>query len=74
MPSASRCSWARPPAKLLVTEERERARIGHAVKATGKVLSVHAEDEALIGKEPEEDIRDHMRNRPFQAEVAAIQR
>lgn len=58
--------------KLLVAEERDRARIGHAVKATGKVLSVHAEEEALIGKEREQDIRDHLRNRPYQAEVAAI--
>lgn len=60
--------------KLLVAEERDRARIGQAVKATGKVLSVHAEEEALIGKEREQDIRDHLRNRPFQAEVAAIDR
>ncbi len=58
--------------KLLVTEERDMLRIGQAVKASGKVLSVHAEEEGLIGKGPEHDLTDHMRNRPFQAEVAAI--
>ena len=39
--------------KLLVTEESDMLRIGKAVNATGKVLSVHAEDEALIGTEAE---------------------
>jgi dihydroorotase len=58
--------------KLLVTEEKDMARIARAVKATGKVLSVHAEDEALIGKAPENGPADHLRNRPFQAEVSAI--
>jgi len=58
--------------KLLVTEEKDMLRIGQAVKATGKVLSVHAEDEALIGKQAENDLSDHLRNRPYQAEVSAI--
>lgn len=58
--------------KLLVTDEREMLRIGQAVKATGKVLSVHAEDESLIQKVQEHGLMDHVRNRPYQAEVSAI--
>ncbi len=57
---------------LLVTEDADMKRIGREVKATGKVLSVHAEDESLIGNELERDIHDHMRNRPAEAEVSAI--
>ncbi len=58
--------------KLLVTEEKDMLRVGQAAKASGKVLSVHAEDEGLIGKASEHDLADHMRNRPYQAEVSAI--
>lgn len=58
--------------KLLVTEGRDLVSIDRAVRSTGKVLSVHAEDEALLGEEREKDLRDHLRNRPYQAEVAAI--
>jgi dihydroorotase len=60
--------------KLLVTEDRDLIKIGQAVKRSGKVLSVHAENDALIGREPEGDLQDHLRNRPYQAEVAAIGR
>lgn len=60
--------------KLLVTEERDMLRIGRAVSGTGKVLSVHAEDEALIGTEVEHDLHDHLRNRPAKAEVSAIRK
>lgn len=60
--------------KLLVTEDRDLARISEQVRGTGKVLSVHAEDEAIIEKGPENNLGDHMRNRPAKAEVAAIQK
>jgi dihydroorotase len=60
--------------KLLVTEEKDMLRIGQAVKGTGKVLSVHAEDEALIGTETERNLYDHLRNRPAKAEVSAIRK
>jgi len=60
--------------KLLVTEDRDLARIASQVKATGKVLSVHAEDEALISHDRENGPGDHARNRPARAEVSAIQR
>lgn len=58
--------------KLLVTEDADMRRIGLGVKGTGKVLSVHAEDESLIGSEEEHDLHDHMKNRPAAAEVSAI--
>lgn len=60
--------------KLLVTEEKDMLRIGRAVKSTGKVLSVHAEDEALIGTGVERDLYDHLKNRPSAAEVSAIRK
>jgi dihydroorotase len=60
--------------KLLVTEDRDLSKIGAAVERTGKVLSVHAEEDALIGREAERDLQDHLRNRPSRAEVAAIGR
>ncbi len=60
--------------KLLVTDDGEIARIARQVKATGKVLSVHAEDEGLIQKSEEGSLEDHLRNRPARAEVAAIER
>ena len=60
--------------KLLVTSDSDIANIAAQVRRTGKVLSVHAEDEALILNDYEEGLSDHLRNRPARAEVAAIQR
>lgn len=60
--------------KLQVTDEAEIARTAYQVKATGKVLSVHAEDDNLILKGEENRLEDHMRNRPAKAEVTAIER
>ncbi|MDO5862129.1 MAG: dihydroorotase [Thermoplasmata archaeon] len=42
--------------------------------ATGRRLSVHAEDDKLIEKEEERCCRDHLRNRPARAETQAISR
>ncbi len=42
--------------------------------ATGRRLSVHAEDDHLIRKEEESCCRDHLRNRPAEAEWNAISR
>ena len=58
--------------KLLVTEEKDIQQIVTAAAETKKVLSVHAEDEQLIGKEPARNLAEHMKNRPPEAEVAAI--
>ena len=41
---------------------------------TGKTISVHAEDNRLIGKDTERSNRDHLRNRPLEAELNAIRR
>jgi dihydroorotase len=60
--------------KLLITDDKDMARIAKAAKASNKVLSVHAEDENLIGKAIEHNLDDHLRNRPYQAEVEAINR
>ncbi len=60
--------------RLLVTEDLDLAKIAALVKRTGKVLSVHAEDEAMIEHGEERSPVDHLRNRPAAAEVAAIRR
>jgi len=60
--------------RLLVTDDRDLARIAQQMKRTGKVLSVHAEDEGLIQHEAERSLADHLRNRPAAAEVSAIGR
>lgn len=60
--------------RLLVTDDRDLEKIGAQVKRTGKVLSVHAEDEDLIQHETERSLADHLRNRPAAAEVSAIRR
>ena len=42
--------------------------------ATGKVISVHAEDNNLIGHAAERNNHDHLKNRPIEAELNAIRR
>ena len=44
------------------------------IAATGKVLAVHAEDEALRKKESEKDLQGHLRNRPNECESSAIRK
>ena len=58
--------------KLLVTEESDIQKILADAKECNKVLSVHAEDENLIKKDPEKNISDHAKNRPPEAEATAI--
>ena len=60
--------------KLLVTEDADIQKILAAAGECGKVLSVHAEDEKLIAKDPEKNLSDHAKNRPPEAEVTAINR
>lgn len=60
--------------KLLVTEESDIQKILADAKECNKVLSVHAEDENLIKKDPEKNISDHAKNRPPEAEATAINR
>ncbi len=45
-----------------------------AIANSKKVLAVHAEDERLRSKEPEEDLADHLRNRNNDCELSAIKK
>ena len=59
---------------LLMTKDADIAGALAKISATGKVVSVHAEDDAYIVRSPEKELRDHNRNRPPSAEVSAISR
>lgn len=58
---------------LLDDDEELVPAVGDAL-STGRRLSVHAEDDHLISKDEERCCRDHMRNRPPEAEWNAISR
>ena len=59
---------------ILLNEDEEMIPAVRDVLATGKRMSVHAEDDHLITKEVEGCTRDHLRNRPAKAEWNAIGR
>ncbi|HEY3419354.1 MAG TPA: dihydroorotase [Methanomassiliicoccales archaeon] len=59
---------------LLMTKDEDIAGALAKISSTGKVVSVHAEDDAHIVRSPEKELRDHNRNRPPHAEVSAISR
>lgn len=59
---------------ILVSEDADLKRILADIGESGKVLSVHAEDERLIVKQPAQDLVEHASNRPPQAEAEAIGR
>jgi dihydroorotase len=59
---------------LLMTKDGDIAGALAKISSTGKVVSVHAEDDSLIVRSPEKELRDHNRNRPPSAEVSAITR
>jgi len=44
------------------------------ISSTGKILAVHAEDEKLRKKDPEEDLDGHLRNRSNECETSAIRK
>ncbi|MDD1772803.1 MAG: dihydroorotase [Methanomassiliicoccales archaeon] len=58
----------------LIKEENDLARISNEISATGKVLSVHAEEDAMLRRMDEGSLRDHEECRPRQAELMAIER
>lgn len=60
--------------KILLNDDVEIAKLMPRIATTGKVLSVHAEDDDLIGNENERDTWDHLRNRPIESELQAIGR
>ncbi len=59
---------------ILLNDDEEIAPLMEKIAATGVPLSVHAEDDSLISKEPESCCQDHLRNRPVEAEFSAIRR
>lgn len=59
---------------LLVEKDEEITSIVDRVSRSGKVLSIHAEDEALIRKKRERNLEDHLENRPAACEVSAIEK
>ena len=59
---------------ILLNDDEELIPAVRDALATGKRVSVHAEDDSMILREPEKCARDHLRNRPAEAEWNAISR
>jgi dihydroorotase len=60
--------------KILLNDDTEiRSSLADIFK-TGRRVSVHAEDDSMIMKEEERNCRDHLRNRPVEAEINALKR
>jgi dihydroorotase len=59
---------------ILLNDDEELVPAVSDALATGKRVSVHAEDDSMISDEPERCTRDHLRNRPAKAEHSAISR
>jgi len=60
--------------KILLNNDEEIRSAFHDILVTGKRISIHAEDDSMILKEPERNCRDHLRNRPVEAEINALKR
>jgi dihydroorotase len=59
---------------LLVTEDDDIKSILDSVKESGRVLSIHAEDQAWLREGLAWDLEGYAQNRPYQAETKAIER
>ena len=59
---------------ILMNDDREIQKVLTEISRTGKVTSVHAEDERMIVKGEEKNNHDHLRNRPAAAEYNAVSR
>jgi dihydroorotase len=59
---------------VLLREERDLAKGLDAVGRTGRPVSVHAEEDAMLLRREERSLREHEDCRPRQAELAAIER
>lgn len=60
---------------ILMNDDEEIAAVMEEAAGTGKVISVHAEDDNLIVHGVEERCcQDHLRNRPAEAEYSALRR
>ncbi|MDR1954855.1 MAG: dihydroorotase [Candidatus Methanoplasma sp.] len=60
--------------KILLNDDVEIRSSLNGIFKTGRRVSVHAEDERMIQKEQEKNCRDHLRNRPVEAEIGALKR
>lgn len=59
---------------ILMNDDDEISYLMNDVARSGKVLSVHAEDNNMIGGDTEHTNWDHLRNRPLEAEHNAVRR
>lgn len=59
---------------ILMNDDAQISGVMKKAAASGKVISVHAEDNNRIRKEQERSNRDHLKNRPIEAELNAISR
>lgn len=59
---------------ILMNDDDEISYLMKDIAGTGKVLSVHAEDDGMIERSVEHDNMDHLRNRPVEAERNAVRR
>lgn len=59
---------------ILLNDDEEMIPAVRDVLATGKRMSVHAEDDSMMCHEEEHSTRDHLRNRPAEAEWNATRR
>lgn len=59
---------------ILMNDDDEISYLMGDIARSGKVLSVHAEDDDMIFRDAEHDVMDHLRNRPAEAERNAVRR
>jgi dihydroorotase len=59
---------------ILMNDDTEIAAAMADIALTGRRVSVHAEDDSMIGRVPEHSNQDHLRNRPVEAEFNALRR
>ena len=60
--------------KILLNDDAEISSALRNIFGTGRTVSVHAEDDGMIRREPEKNCMDHLRNRPVDAEINALRR
>lgn len=59
---------------ILMNDDDEISYLMGDIARSGKVLSVHAEDDSMILRDTEQDNWDHLKNRPLEAEHNAVRR
>ena len=59
---------------ILMNDDNDIYRVMYDVAKTDRRVSVHAEDNSMIGRGPETDNWEHLKNRPLEAEYNAIRR